>query len=54
MLQALRSKPQPRWPERALTNAFVRNVAQAGRYCVLGARPGGVCPAPCGPVQGAG
>ena len=33
MLQALRSKPQPRWPERALTNAFVRNVAKAGRYC---------------------
>ena len=33
MLQALRSKPQPRWPERALSNAFVRNVAKAGRYC---------------------
>ena len=33
MLQAPRSKPQPRWPERALTNAFVRNVAKAGRYC---------------------
>ena len=32
MLQALRSKPQPRWPERALTNAFVGNVAEAGRY----------------------
>ena len=33
MLHALRSTPQPRWPERALSNAFVRNVAQAGRYC---------------------
>ena len=33
MLQALRNKPQPRWPERALSNAFVRNVAKAGRYC---------------------
>ena len=33
MLQALRSKPQPRWPERALSNAFVRNVAKSGRYC---------------------
>ena len=33
MLQALRSKPQARWPERALSNAFVRNVVKAGRYC---------------------
>ncbi len=33
MLHALRSTPQPRWPERALSNAFVRNVAQTGRYC---------------------
>ena len=22
-----------RWPNIALTNAFVRNVAKAGRYC---------------------
>ena len=22
-----------RWPEAALSNAFVRNVAKAGRYC---------------------
>ena len=22
-----------RWPENALTPAFVRNVAKAGRYC---------------------
>ena len=29
MLQALRSKPHPRWPERALSNAFVRNVAKS-------------------------
>ena len=33
MLQALSSKPQPRWPERALSSTFVRKVAKAGRYC---------------------
>jgi len=33
MLQALSSKPQPRWPERALSSTFVRKVAKPGRYC---------------------
>ena len=26
-------KPRGRHPENALSNAFVRNVARAGRYC---------------------
>ena len=26
-------QPQLRWPEAALSNAFVRNVAKAGRHC---------------------
>ena len=33
MLQPLSSKPQPRWPERALSSVFVRKVAKPGRYC---------------------
>ena len=33
MLQKRRNTPQPRWPERALSPAFVRKVAKAGRYC---------------------
>ena len=28
-----KTKPRGRQPEHALTNAFVRNVARAGRYC---------------------
>ena len=26
-------KAGARWPDAALSNAFVRNVAKAGRYC---------------------
>ena len=33
MLQKRRNTPQPRWPQRVLSNAFVRRVAKPGRYC---------------------
>ncbi len=29
----LKARPREHSPEGALSNAFVRNVAQAGRYC---------------------
>ena len=31
--QTLNGNPRGRHPESALTPAFVRNVARAGRYC---------------------